>query len=119
MSIDRIGKGGVPGPVPAAPAVGAARAGDVFSLGKPGAAAAAGVAPVSSVALEQLRSGAIDLGRYLDIKVAEATEHLAMLAPAELDAIQGALRERLASDPGLVELVNAAARASASAGPNR
>jgi hypothetical protein len=72
----------------------------------------AGAGPVGTDALEQLRSGAIDLGRYLDIKVADATAHLSFLPSAELATIQAALRERLASDPGLVGLVQLAGQAS-------
>ena len=113
MSVDRIGKNGAPAPVPTGTgAVGSAPVGEPFSVGAVGTAgAAAGAGPVASVgskALEQLRGGAIDMGQYLDIKVEEATAHLAGLPGlpgAELEAIRGALRERLATDPGLVELV--------------
>ena len=41
----------------------------------------------------------------LDAKVAEATGHLQGVAPALLQAIRDALREQLASDPGLADLV--------------
>jgi hypothetical protein len=117
MSVDRIGKNGAPAPVPTGTgAVGSAPVGEAFSVGvgvgvggaggSAGAAAGAGpVANVGSKALEQLRGGAIDMGQYLDLKVEEATAHLAGLPGAELEAIRGALRERLATDPGLVELV--------------
>jgi hypothetical protein len=59
-------------------------------------------------ALEQLRVGAIDLDRYLDIKVQEATASMADLAPAQVDRVRSALRERLSSDPTLVDLVRKA-----------
>jgi hypothetical protein len=58
--------------------------------------------------LDQLKAGAIDLERYLDIKVQEATASIANLAPAQVDPIRAALRERLSSDPALVDLVRKA-----------
>ena len=45
---------------------------------------------------------------YVDLKVHEATAHLKALPPAELEQLRAALRDRLASDPGLVDLVRAA-----------
>jgi hypothetical protein len=138
MSIDRIGKSGPPPAAPEAtvpvsrPSNAPFSVGGVSSPGAPaqtapvsgasaptGAAApgAAGVGPTEAGPLAQLRSGAIDLGQYLDVKVAEATAHLSQLPRAELDAVRGALRERLASDPTLLELtrvVSAAARSTSS-----
>jgi hypothetical protein len=58
--------------------------------------------------LDQLKAGAIDLDRYLDIKVQEATTSIADLAPAQVDRVRTALRERLSSDPTLVDLVRKA-----------
>ncbi len=139
MSIDRIGKSGLPPAAPAATAPVPLPSSAPFSVGgvsPPGAppgqagpvsgasgtsgAAAPGVAaagPTEAGALAQLRSGAIDLGQYLDAKVDEATAHLSLLPRAELDAVRSALRERLASDPTLLELtrvVSAAAPSTAS-----
>jgi hypothetical protein len=68
--------------------------------------------PSSPTSLDQLRSGAITLGRYLDIQVEQATSHLTMLSPAELGSVRAALRDRLASDPALVDLVRAATGAT-------
>ena len=75
------------------------------------AADAAVAQPVqgSVTALEQVRSGQIDVATYLDQKVDEATSHLSALPGAQLDAIRDALRDRLAADPSLVDLVSAAA----------
>ena len=75
------------------------------------------VSPVSPApsSLDQLKSGQIDLGRYLDLKVDEATAHLSALPRAELESIRGALRDRLALDPTLVDLVRVAAAATATA----
>jgi hypothetical protein len=58
--------------------------------------------------LEQLKSGKIDFERYLDIKVNEATSHLEGVAPARLDTIRSMLRERMATDPELIDLVKQA-----------
>jgi di/tripeptidase len=55
-----------------------------------------------------LRAGAIDLNRYLDSKVEEATASVADLAPAQIERVRSALRERLSSDPTLVDLVRKA-----------
>jgi hypothetical protein len=115
MGIDRIGKAGgpaVPGPV--APG-GAGRVGEPFSVRE--SAAAASTAAVSGP-LEQLRSGAIDVAQYMELKVTEATVHLAALPAAELEGIRASLRERLASDPALVQLREVAERAAAQLVPN-
>jgi hypothetical protein len=59
-------------------------------------------------ALERLRAGAVDLDGYLDIKVQEATASMSGLAPTQLASLRAALRERISSDPTLVELVRKA-----------
>jgi hypothetical protein len=69
--------------------------------------------------LEQLHSGAIDLDRYLDIKVDEATSHLSGMAPARLEAVRAALRDRLLLDPTLVDLVRKAAGGAGVRPPRR
>jgi len=123
MGIDRIGKAGgpaVPGPV--VPVTGAGRAGEPFAV-REGAAVGAptGVASSPLGPLEQLRSGAIDLAQYVELKVTEATSHLAALPATELETIRASLRERLASDPSLVELRDVVARGAgvaAQLGPN-
>ena len=114
MSIDRIGKAG--GPVasaPAAPVSGAGRVGETFAVREGAAATPAG--PVASGPLEQLRSGAIDVAQYVELKVQEATAHLKALPAVELEGIRASLRERLSSDPALVELRDVAARATRAA----
>jgi hypothetical protein len=58
--------------------------------------------------MERLRAGKIDVNGYVEAKVHEATAHLAALPPAELEQLKSALRDRLGSDPGLVELVRKA-----------
>jgi hypothetical protein len=108
--VDRIGKGGaVPPPAPEEPtpkgAVG--KAFEVERAAQPapvGAThAAAGTSP-----LARLRSGEIDLHAYLDLKVDEATAGLTGVPPAELDAIKKTLRDQMATDPGLADLVRGA-----------
>ncbi len=113
MAIDRIGSKAPPGP-PLAPsgvrrAAESARPFEVSpSAGSEATPArAAGTAPAHT-ALERLRSGEVDVHGYVDLKVEEATAHLAGLPPAELAAIRGSLRERMASDPTLVDLVRTA-----------
>jgi hypothetical protein len=114
MSIDRIGKGGPPGAPPPEKAGGGrvTGSGHAFEVTDPRAAAAptkaVGALEPSPTALDRWRAGEIDLNAYLDLKVNEATAHLAALPTAELEAIQHALRERIASDPMLVELVRTA-----------
>ena len=68
-------------------------------------AAAAG----ASQALQRLRAGDIDLSQYVDLKVHDATAHLTgIVSPAELDAVRAQLRDRMSSDPMLVDLVRSA-----------
>jgi hypothetical protein len=110
MGIDRIGKSGGIAP-PATSGSGSAsrseEAGRPFEVSKSGPTAPASEVKAAT-ALERLRLGEIDLEGYLDAKVDEATYHLRGLPGAELSSIRGALRERLATDPALVELVSQA-----------
>ena len=111
MGIDRIGKGAPP--VPPKPAAGAdpARAEKAFEVRPTNTAGSAAVAPAAASArgpLERLRAGEIDLDRYLDIKVTEATAHLQGLRAKEMEGIRTILRDQLAADPALVELVQQA-----------
>lgn len=124
MGIDRIDKGVGPGVAPASvPLAGAQRVGEAFALRESAATGpvgpAEGVGPVAPGPLERLRSGAIDVAQYVELKVAEATAHLAALPASELEGIKETLRERLASDPTLVELRDVAARAAAATDPGK
>lgn len=59
--------------------------------------------------LDQLRAGQIDLSRYVDLKVEEATKHLVgLLPPAEIERVQGELRDLIEHDPDVAALVKAA-----------
>ncbi len=113
MGIDQIGKKGPPLQPPAAE-IGSGR---VAETGRPFEVSASGPSPSapyvaapepSRTALERLRAGEVDASGYLDLKVNEATAHLTKLPARELQAIRDALRDRMASDPTLVELVGMA-----------
>ena len=107
MTIDRIGKPGGLGPASSiVPTPGAAAN---FEVARPeSAVAAAPSAVVASSSLAQLRSGQLDLEGYLGAKLDKATAHLHGLAPEQLEAIRGALRDQLATDPALADLVTQA-----------
>ncbi len=112
--VDRIGKGGPPLP-PAGP-TGPARGqetGKAFEVKKPeGARPAQAAAEVAATAgltpLDQLKAGKIDLNGYLDLKVQEATAHLQGVSPVQLETIRSMLRDRMATDPALADLVKQA-----------
>jgi hypothetical protein len=107
MSVDGIGGGGRnvggPGPLDGAGAPNSIEgARDVGRAGEAERAAATG-------ALERLGRGEITLDQYLDGRVAEAIEHLqGRVPPGQIDFVRAALRESLASDPVLLELVRRA-----------
>jgi hypothetical protein len=114
MGIDGIGKGGGLPPTPEAAGAGSAqKTGAVetpFKVDRPDQAAQASSVDSAQAAapLERLRAGEIDVNGYMDLKVDEATRSIQGLPPAELDEIKKALREQLASDPGLTDLVRTA-----------
>ena len=108
MGIDRIGKPALPLPPGEGSAAPAPRvAGGAFAERLFGARAPTALSGPEG-ALERLQAGAIDLEGYLDIKVHEATATMPGLGPAQIDAIRAALRERLSTDPTLVDLVRQA-----------
>jgi hypothetical protein len=115
MGIDGIGKKGPPGAPPATGTPGASRApptGRPFQVDqsqKSGAAVRAGeVRATEPTPLERLRAGEIDVKGYVDAKVNEATAHLGPMPPEKLEQIRASLRDRIGSDPLLVELVKKA-----------
>lgn len=122
MSIDRIGKGSVPPGAPGASEVGGAGAGarpeeasrafDIRSDKAVASDQAASSGKVDSALaptpLDRLRAGQIDVPAYLDLKVHDATAHLHGVRPTELDAIRKMLRDQLATDPALADLVKQA-----------
>lgn len=61
--------------------------------------------------LNRLRTGAIDVGTYLNRKVEQATAHLDGLAPRDLAEVRTMLRDRLENDATLVALVRVATAA--------
>jgi hypothetical protein len=115
MGIDGIGKGGLPPTAPDASGIGPREPNDAiekpFSVERgdmqPSAPAAAASA-AASAPLARLRAGEIDLDRYVDLKVDEATKGLDGLSPSELDDIRKVLRDQMVTDPGLSDLVHMA-----------
>jgi hypothetical protein len=111
MGIDRIGKSGAP-PPPDLEKVGKTGAVDKpFAVERTKEAVPADeVAGVSSASspLAQLKAGAIDVERYLDLRVDEATKALEAMPPRDLAEIKKVLRDQLATDPLLVDLVKSA-----------
>jgi len=112
--VDGIGKGrpprGVGGTPPTTGASKPAETGKTFDVQKTREATAI-EAPQqvnATGALEQLKAGKIDFNQYVDLKVEEATSHLEGLSPSQLDSIKSMLRDRMATDPELVDLVKQA-----------
>jgi hypothetical protein len=121
MGIDRVGKDGPSLPVPELGGpTGTHSSGARFEVPKVAATPPAGDidparpssqvegTPAVSGALERFRAGELDLHAYVDAKVREATAHLSALSPVELENIRSALRERLAGDPTLIDLLHTA-----------
>lgn len=111
MGIDGIGKGGAPPPgvggIDRTIAPKTTEVGGTDSTFKAGKVAATESAATTS--LDQVRSGAISVSQYLDLKVNEATSHLeGRLSTEQLSFVKSSLREQLASDPALVDLVKSA-----------
>ncbi len=105
MGIDGIGK--PPdvslGNVGAAQGGEAARGAEPFAIDR---SAPASPADRVSAALSSLQRGELSLDQYLDGRVDEATSHLSgKLSPEQIDFVKQSLREQLATDPVLVELV--------------
>lgn len=110
MGIDGIGKKpptGTDGPTGAAGAGAAPKTGATFEVPETSAAGAASAASAvdASSPLARLRAGEIDVNAYVDLKVDEATKHLGPMPASDLADIKSLLREKLVSDPGLVDLV--------------
>ncbi|HEX4341192.1 MAG TPA: hypothetical protein VH062_35025 [Polyangiaceae bacterium] len=123
MGVDGIGGGGRP-ILPGLPGLPGSAGVDLASTGSvradatasaEGATSAEGVA--GSPLLERLRTGELDLDGYLDAQVTAATAHVqSSLSSTQLDFIREALREQIAADPVLIELVR---RATGAAPPTR
>lgn len=112
MGIDRIGKGGqVPVPEAGQPT----KVGATFDVreGQPARAVEA-ASGAEATPLARLRAGQIDVDTYVDLKVEDATSRLTGLTDAELADIRKLLRDQMATDPALVELVRAAGGAAPS-----
>jgi hypothetical protein len=55
--------------------------------------------------LSRLKAGEIDVNAYVDLKIEEATKGIHGMPPAELAEIKKILRDQIATDPSLVDLV--------------
>lgn len=111
MGIDGIGKKGPPAPPPPKDAGGPVRSGEAtrpFDASKAASAASTNAVEAPRTALDRFRAGEIDVNGYVDMKVDEATAHLQALPPSQLEQVKASLRERLTTDPSLVDLVRAA-----------
>ncbi len=104
MGIDGIGKppGAGFGGISGAQGNDAAQAVEPFRVD--GSAPAAG--SKVSAALSSLQRGELSLDQYLDGRVSDATSHLVdKLSPDQLEFVKQSLRDQMATDPVLVELV--------------
>jgi hypothetical protein len=107
MGIDGIGKppGASIGGVGGIQGGDAARPAEAFKL-ESGAPSAASAPSRISAALSSLQRGELSLDQYLDGRVSEATGHLVgKISADQLEFVKQSLREQLATDPVLVELV--------------
>jgi hypothetical protein len=110
MGIDGIGK--PPGVnidgVSGASGAGPARPAESFSVegSASDSSAPAGGGSRVSAALSSVQRGELSVDQYLDGRVTDATSHLVgKLSPDQLEFVKQSLREQLATDPVLVELV--------------
>src|SRR5450432_969237 len=105
MGIDGIGKP----PGVSIGSVGGAQTADPVRASEPFAIDRSASAPPSariSAELSSLQRGELSLDQYLDGRVNDATSHLAgKISPDQLEFVKQSLREQLATDPVLVELV--------------
>ena len=105
MGIDGIGKppGAAIGGVSGVPGGEAAHSAEPFTVERSAAPAASSRI---SAALSGLERGELSLDQYLDGRVTEATQHLSgKLSPEQLEFVKQSLREQMATDPVLIELV--------------
>jgi hypothetical protein len=115
MSVNGIGGGGrnVGGIGAADAALAPEATGESGGVGESGAAAHT----AAPGALERLGRGEISVDQYLDVRVADAVQHLEGRVPAaQMDFIRSALRDSLAADPVVAELVR---RATGAVPPSR
>lgn len=68
----------------------------------------------ASAPLARLRAGEVDVNGYVDLKVDEATKGLEGLPPSDLADLKTMLRDQIATDPGLIDLVTKATGSAAS-----
>lgn len=110
MGIDGIGKKGppqAPGEISGAGAAGKKEGVEkTFQVDK--AAPAEGRPVDASSPLARLRAGDLDVEGYIDATVDARVQSMKGLSPDELAFIKSTLRDQVASDPALVDLVRSA-----------
>ncbi|MFO0658543.1 MAG: transglutaminase domain-containing protein [Polyangiaceae bacterium] len=110
MSIDRIGK--TPGAPPPRYVPGEWGNGPSSSTPVSSVSGSSGVSTTASAEMspaDRVRSGQLSVDAYINLRVDEATKHLASrLGPGDLARVKSMLREQLSTDPALVELVQRA-----------
>ncbi len=104
MPIDRIGKPGGAQTPEVAPKEAAEKS---FSVDREAPVGGAEAVDKTSP-LERLRAGEIDVNGYVDLKVDQATQHVAGLSPEDFGELKRILREQMVTDPELVDLVRQA-----------
>lgn len=112
MGIDGIGKppGAGIGGVGGTASKEGVRATEPFTVDAGATAPAGGKV---SAALSSLQRGELSLDQYLDGRVSDATSHLVgKLSPDQLEFVKQSLREQMATDPVLAELVHRATGAA-------
>ncbi|HYQ46148.1 MAG TPA: hypothetical protein VER11_29460 [Polyangiaceae bacterium] len=105
MGIDGIGKppGAGIGGIGGTTGKDGVRAAESFKLDPSASTAPGGKV---SAALASLQRGELSLDQYLDGRVDDATSHLVgKLSPDQLEFVKQSLRDQMATDPVLVELV--------------
>ena len=109
MGIDGIGKPG-PGRPPDGVSGGAGSSAATGARGESFKVETSGVSAIQgSDELARLHRGELSLDAYLDARSAEAVRHLeGKLSAEQLDFVRQSLREQLATDPVLTELVRRA-----------
>lgn len=107
MSVDGIGSGGRPPKAGEQAPVGSDPVEAPSGFGAEQAADAAPADPPS--ALDQVRSGALSVDQYVEMRVERAVAHLKPTLPnRELEFVRESLRHQMRSDPVLIELLQRA-----------
>lgn len=111
MAIDGIGRPPIPGaPTSVAGEIPRATSRSEFQI-KPAAesGATSSTLPVGNSLVNQLHAGQLTQDQYLDIRAEEAVRHLVgKVSTEQIDLIRATLRERLSTDPLLINMIRRA-----------